>query len=76
VDRPGGAHRANLESGTLLESRQLGLSLEAAAAAADGFVLQTVAGEVGFAELGPETSVPASEAPPEQGETSTETDAH
>jgi outer membrane protein assembly factor BamB len=76
VDRAGGAHRANLESGTLLESRQLGLSLEAAAAAADGFVLQTVAGEVGFAELGAETSVPASEAPPEQGETSTETDAH
>ena len=65
VDRSGRAHRADAASGALLESRDLGLALESAAALPDGFVVQTSAGEVGFAELAGE---PAQTATPARGE--------
>jgi hypothetical protein len=53
VDRGGSAHVADATTGALLASRELGLELEVAAPAGDGFLLQTPAGEVGFAQIEP-----------------------
>ncbi len=59
VDRSGGAHRADILEGRLLESADLGEPLTSATRAGNGFLVTTTAGELGLVEVGDGASSPA-----------------